>query len=89
MRNVSTPMRHMMAYCTSDGGSRDGMVVGKVTTHGTNCCSFQATSGLCTRTYRSQREDQRENHQFRFHFAFLEIFVWKVEPAAQVVKAAR
>jgi hypothetical protein len=71
-------MRHVMAYGTTNGGARDGMVVGKVTTHGTNRCSFEAASSFCTGTQCTQRDDQRENHQFRIHLASLKSWLGRL-----------
>ena len=62
-------MRHVMADGAADRGAGDGMVVGEVASHGTHRCSFQAASRFCTGTQRTQRDDERENHQFRIHLA--------------------
>jgi hypothetical protein len=78
-----------MAYGTADRGPRDSMVMGKVTTYPTDRCALQAACGLCARAHRSQRNDQREDQQFRLHFESFNRLDWGVNRAVIIVNLAR
>jgi hypothetical protein len=51
-------LRHVMAYGTTDCGTRNGMVMGEVPTHATDRCALQAACCLCAGTHGSQCHNQ-------------------------------